>query len=399
MKKFFQKCRHIFKYRNFKFLFLSQTIGNLGLNVQLVAISWLAYSISNSEFILGFVVAMQYWPLLFLGLYAGHVIDKYSKYEFIKWMQIAQTIFPFIISVLVYFGYINIFIVFLSAAFLGVVRMFDSPLRSAMLSYVVPKEDIKDAYSLASTASQIARVVGPALGGFILAYFPVYISFLFTALGYLIVVILYRQMDKNLFHINYETKNDSSNFRDSLKYVYSHKMFREIAVIGLFLGIFFWSYVTYYPIIVKTVFGFGAKEFSWMISAYALGSIFGGIHSTHTEDISIFYLRKLAIVFGILSTIWIFIPDFYLMLFVTLIIGYFVSKLNIITNTLVRINSEPKYLGMTISLWMVITVGTNAIGSLYYGYVSEHFGIYVAMTAPAFCFLIYSIFYLKKFNL
>ncbi len=374
---------------------MSQTLGNLGLNIQLIAISWLAYSVSNSEFVLGFVVAMQYLPLLFFGLYAGHMTDKYSKYEFIKWMQIAQTIFPFLIFLLIYMGYMNIFLVFLAATFLGIVRMFDSSLRASILSYVVPKEDIKDAFSLSNMASQVARVVGPAIGGFILIHFPIYIPFLFTALGYFFVVVLYRQMDTKLFHIDHQTKNTESNFKDSLKYIYNHEVFREISIIGLFLGIFFWSYITYFPIIAKTIFGLGAREFSWMISAYALGSVLGGIHSTHTEDTSFTYLRKLAITFSAVSTIFIFIPNFYAMLFVIVILGYFVSKLNIITNTMVRVNSEAKYLGTALSLWMVVTIGSTGIGSLYYGYVAEYFGIYVAVLLPSMLFLLYSVFYLR----
>jgi hypothetical protein len=96
------------------------------------------------------------------------------------------------------------------------------------------------------------------------------------------------------------------------------------------------------------------------------------------------------------STFFVFIPNFYIMLFSIVVLGYFVSKLNIITNTMVRTSSEPKYLGMAVTLWMVVTVGTTGLGSLYYGYVAEYFGIYIAVFTPAALFLFYSIFILRK---
>ena len=76
--------------------------------------------------------------------------------------------------------------------------------------------------------------------------------------------------------------------------------------------------------------------------------------------------------------------------------GIFIAQINVITNALVRVNCEEKYLGTMMSFWLLVTVGFTAFGSIYYGYMAEHFGIQIAILLPPIFFLAFAVFYFKE---
>jgi MFS family permease len=264
------------------------------------------------------------------------------------------------------------------------------------LSYIVAKDDIKNAYSLYASASQIARVVGPMLGGAMLLWVSPFWIFLFTCAMYLFVILFYSQMNTEEFILHKDSKNTDSKILDSLKYIWHSQTMRDLVVIGLFLAIFFWSYTTYFPIMVKTMFNNNVLSFSLLMAAYAIGNILGNLYSASHKDVSYRHIRHLLIAFSLFGILFALVTNLWVSLFIALASGSLSAQLNTITNSLVRTNAEDKYLGTVMSMWLVITVGTTAFGSIYYGYIADLFGIQIALLAPPIIFLLFSIFYFGK---
>jgi MFS family permease len=380
--------------KNWQLYFFSQIFALLGGTVQLVVVSWLAYEVTKSEIILGFVAALQYLPLLLFGLFAGHFLDKFSKYKALRSLQVFQAAWPLAIAAWMFLDGVNIYNLVVAASMFGLLKVFDSPLRHSFLSYIVAKEDVKQAYSLYASASQIARVSGPIVGGLMLAWVSPVWCFILMGLSYVFVAYLYNQMNTEKFFIHKDTKNHESKVRESLEYVWQHKTIRDLVFVGAYVAIFFWSYNAYLPIMVKTMItnSFGAMSFSLLITAYAAGSLVGNFYSASHKDLSYGHLRKILIAYAVFGIIFSFVPNFYLSFLIMFICGIFIAQINAITNALVRVNSEDKYLGTMMSVWLVVTVGLTTFGSIYYGYMAEYFGIQIALLVPPVIFLFFAIF-------
>lgn len=385
-----------FKNKNWRLYFFSQIFALLGTTVQVVAISWLAYQVTDSPIYLGIVVALQFLPMLIFGVFAGHFLDKYSKYKTLQYLQILQVLSPLLLCIWIYMGHVNIWTLIVASGLFGIIRVFDATLRHSLLSYIVAKDQVKNAYSLYASASNIARVLGPLLGGLMLIWVSTFWIFLFTCIMYMFVIVLYSQMNTTAFVIHKDNKNTDSNLLDSLNYIYRNETMRDLVFIGLFLGIFFWSFTTYFPIMVKTIFNNGALSFAALMTSYALGSLFGNLYSASHKDMSYKHLKKILIAFSIISILFAFSTYYAITIVLTLVSGFFVAQLNVITQSLVRINSEDKYLGTVMSMWLVITVGTTALGSIYYGYMSDWFGVQIALLIPVLLLLAFSLFYFKE---
>lgn len=387
-----------FKNKNWRLYFFSQIFALLGSTVQLVVVSWLAYKVTDSAAILGLVVSLQYLPLLVFGLFAGHFLDKFSKHRSLQILQIFQAGFPFLIATWIYFSGVNVYNLVAAAAMFGMLKVFDGPLRHSFLSYLVPKDEVKQAYSLYANASQVARTLGPVVGGLILLFLNPLWSFVLMGVLYIVVMYLYIQMDSEKFYIHKDTKNHDSNIKDSLLYLLRNQTLRDITIVGAYVAVFFWSYNAYLPVMVETMLAdsLGAMSFSLLVSAYALGAIFGNFYTSTHKDMSYSHLRKILISYSISGLIFATITNFYFSFIVMFVSGIFIAQINAITNALVRVNSDEKYLGTMMSFWLLVTVGFTAFGSIYYGYMAEHFGIQIALLIPPVLLLLFSIFYFGK---
>lgn len=387
-----------FKNKNWRLYFFSQIFALLGSTVQLVVVSWLAYKVTDSAAILGLVVSLQYLPLLVFGLFAGHFLDKFSKHRSLQVLQIFQVVFPLLIALWIYLYGINVYNLVVAAAMFGFLKVFDGPLRHSFLSYLVPKDEVKQAYSIYANASQVARTLGPVVGGLILLFLNPLWSFVLMGAMYTVVMYLYSQMDAEKFYIHKDTKNQDSNIKDSLLYLARHQTLRDIVIVGAYVAIFFWSYNAYLPVMVETMLqdSFGAMSFSLLVSAYALGAIFGNFYTASHKDLSYSHLRKILIAYSISGLVFASVTNFYISFLVMFVSGIFIAQINAITNALVRVNCEEKYLGTMMSFWLLVTVGFTAFGSIYYGYMAEHFGIQISLLLPPILFLLFAIFYFGK---
>jgi hypothetical protein len=215
---------------------------------------------------------------------------------------------------------------------------------------------------------------------------------------YLLVMYLYSQMEAEKFYIHKDTKNYDSNIKDSLLYLARHQTLRDIVIVGAYVAIFFWSYNAYLPVMVETMLrdSFGAMSFSLLVSAYALGAIFGNFYTASHKDLSYSHLRKILIAYSVSGLVFAAVTNFYISFLVMFVGGIFIAQINAITNALVRVICEEKYLGTMMSFWLLVTVGFTAFGSIYYGYMAEHFGIQISLIIPPILFLLFVIFYFGK---
>ena len=159
-----------FKYRNFRLFFPGLAVSQIGIWIQNIAISYLVYDITKSPFVMGLVMFFNAVPLFLVTPFAGVIVDKFDRHKLLMSVQILFAVQAFLITVLTLFGLIRIWNIILLGMFLNCIAALDAPLRQSTFIHLVDdKRDLGNAISLNASCFNLARLLGPALGGIIIA--------------------------------------------------------------------------------------------------------------------------------------------------------------------------------------------------------------------------------------
>lgn len=173
-----QKMFRAFKYRNFRLFFPGLAISQIGIWIQNIAISWLVYDITKSPHAMGTVMFFNAIPLVVVTPFAGIIVDKFSRHKLLFLVQILFAVQAFLIAFFTMIGHINIPIIIALGIFLNCIAAIDAPLRQSTFVLLVDDEkDLPNAISLNASCFNVARFIGPAIGGLLIAYTNVGICF------------------------------------------------------------------------------------------------------------------------------------------------------------------------------------------------------------------------------
>src|ERR1700681_999076 len=161
----------------------------IGTWMQSAAQLWLVYRLTHSAALLGIFGFASQIPILFLASFGGYAGDRYNRHRAIIWTQTAALILSFVLAALTLLGIVRVWEIVLIAFLAGIVNAFDVPIRQAFLVQMVGKEDLPNAIALNSSIFNGARVVGPAIAGFAIAWFGEGWCFFLNGVSFLAVII------------------------------------------------------------------------------------------------------------------------------------------------------------------------------------------------------------------
>ena len=180
------------RHRNFRLFFLGQLISVTGTWMQTVALAWLLLTLvgpNQAIVYLGLLGAVQFLPVLVLGLFGGIIADIWPKPRTVIATQTAAGLLALILGGLVYFHLVQVWHVFVLAFMLGLVNTVDMPARQSFVVEMVGGDDVTNAIALNSAVFNSARIVGPAIGGLLIALVGTAFCFILNGLSYGAVVI------------------------------------------------------------------------------------------------------------------------------------------------------------------------------------------------------------------
>jgi MFS family permease len=151
--------------RSYRRLFVSQAIALSGTWMQIVALGWLALQLTGSGGQLGLIVAAQFLPLLLFAPWGGLLADRSDKKMILQYTQYAYVVTSIVLGLLVVSGHIEIWMLYIFALVLGFVRVFEMPARQTIISELVSPDHLKNAISLNASVNNLARAIGPSIGG------------------------------------------------------------------------------------------------------------------------------------------------------------------------------------------------------------------------------------------
>src|SRR5712692_3385977 len=177
------------RHRNFRLFWTGQLISLIGTWMQTTGQAWLVLELTHSAWLLGLVGALQFLPVLILSLFGGVLADRLPKRTVLRFTQSFATLQAFVLWILVATGEVRLWHVLVLASLLGLTNSLDMPTRQAFVVEMVGREDLPNAVALNSSLFNMARILGPGIGGLIIAWLGVAPLFLLNAISFIAVII------------------------------------------------------------------------------------------------------------------------------------------------------------------------------------------------------------------
>jgi MFS family permease len=209
------------KHRNYRLYFGGQAVSFTGTWVQQIAASWLVLQLTHSPVAVGALALMQLLPVTVLGLFVGTLLDRHDVRKIALVTEGVQLILAAALAALALAGVITVWQIYLLSVLAGVCQAVSGPARHALVFQMVGPEDLANAVGLNSSVGTIARVLGPAVGGAIIALGGAGIAFAVNAASFVAELVALLAIDTSKLHptIRDHSATIMSGARDALRYV------------------------------------------------------------------------------------------------------------------------------------------------------------------------------------
>ena len=264
-------------HRDFRLFWTGQSISSVGSWMQSVGLSWLVLELTNSPFRLGVVSALQFAPVLLFSAVAGVVVDRTPKRRLILGTQIALMLPAFALAGLAWTGWVRYWHVATLAGVIGLVNALDMPSRQSFLVEMVGREDLLNGIALNSATFNSARVIGPALGGLLIARYGTAVAFLLNALSFLAVV-----MTLTAVRVGSEAKprrgtTIREELRDGVRYATRTPLVALILGLVFAVSTFAMNHGVLVPLFAREVLHEGVHVFGLLMASLGAGAVIGAV--------------------------------------------------------------------------------------------------------------------------
>lgn len=393
------------KHPNYRYYIIGMLVSNVGTWMQNVAQPWLAYQITDSAFQIGLVSAMQFLPTLLISVLAGAVIENQDKRRLLFYTQTVLFATTLTMAVLVFTGLIQYWHILILATMMGIANSFDMPIRQSFVVQLVPKTDLMNAIALNSTVFNLARIVGPAIAGIILAYYGTGICFLVNSLSFLAVILslFFIHPLQAVFPLHKEQinlKNVLHNVREGFSYVSRRPEIMIILSTSFIVSFFGMNNNVLLPVFVTKVLHMQETSYGFITTCMGVGSFAGAmlLASKSAKGPKRFHLTFAPLLLGIcLIAVGLF-NQYLLTLLIYAAVGYFFVSYAATANTSIQLLVDEEYRSRVMSIYTLVNAGTIPFGSLFTGLVVSGYGAssgfivngaFIAIIMTLFCLKIY----------
>ncbi len=367
------------KHRNFKRFILGQSISLIGTWVQNIAKPWLVLELTGSPLLLGITVAAQTFPQMIFTIFAGSLIDHLPKKKILLATQSVFMFLALLLSLLVFTGWVEFWHVLVIALVFGTNSAIDMPARQAYMIELVGRKDLMNAIGINSTIFNLARVVGPSIGGLLIASLGIAACFLINGLTYIAVIYGLILIDAPFKIQVVERINLRLLIHDmveGIRYVLNKKNMRYIFSLFFFIGIFALNFNVLNPVLAKSDFQMGAAGLSILMACMGAGALTGALMIIFLKTKKAVLNRIFAIA-AALSISQIFMglsPYFWIACIFMASTGLFMVLLSTQVNSTIQLESDDQFRGRVVSFYVFVFVGVAPLGSIYSGSFSSWLG-------------------------
>ena len=360
--------------RNYRLYFFGQIVSVSGTWMQTVAQAWLVLRLTGSGVSLGITAALQFTPMLFAGSWGGVIADRVDKRRLLVGTQVAAGLLALTLGFVTAFDAAAVWNVYLLAFLLGCVNVIDNPARQTFVLELVGRDDLQNAVGLNSVIMNSSRVVGPALGGIIIATVGLTACFFINAASYLAVIAALFAMNAATLHHQPTVARRRGQVRDGYRYVWSHPALRTQLLMMALIGTLAFNFHVILPLLATRTFDLGAGGFGGLTSALGVGAVAGGLAAASRRTLSERRLVVLAGLFGLALVAAAIAPTLALEVVALVLVGMAAFAYVATANTSLQLTAAPHMRGRVMALYAIAFLGSTPIGSPIVGWVAEHHG-------------------------
>ncbi len=384
-----------FQYRDFRLMWIGACTSSIGTWMQILAQSWLVLKLSNSAFLLGLDAFLGGLPIVLFSLVGGVIADRMDRRKVLLGSQYLQMSCAFLLTVLIATHVVRVPMILCLSFVAGLAQAFGGPAYQALIPMLVEKEDMPNAIALQSIQFNVARVIGPALGGLALYQLGEVWCFGLNGLSFLAPII-----SLTVIKTRFLPAKTSESILDGMKQGISF-IRRQSAMEGLMILAFCMTalgipMMTFLPVFAKDIFRQGPKTLTLFFSASGFGSIVGALtvawlgNVRHKGRIALVMLTCLGAGIGgfaISTTLWISC----LMLFIS---GAALISVFALVNSLVQLITTNEMRGRVMSVYNFAFRGGMPLGNLMTGWLVPMFSAPVVLAVNGVLLMVVALYFL-----
>ncbi len=397
----FSSIQEAFSVRNFFIYTVGNATSLIGMWAQRLSVGWLIWDLTESAAWLGAIAMAEFLPILFLTPFGGIIADRYNRLSIAKIAQIVVCLISLVLCILTFLNQITPFILILIMLIAGTTNALNQASRVSLVVNMVSRKLMTPAIAINSVIFNLARIVGPAIGGLLISTTSVSWAFLFSTITFIILLFAL-----NMILMPKETNKEGNNqfqINDLYKGITFITNNNSVFIIVLITGV---NSILARPIIEllpgfsDTVFNSGPQGLAILTSSMGIGAIISSIWLAQRGTLN--GLSNIVFIGVLINSIAIILFSLSADLFTGAILlgisGFTQACTGTGTQTLIQSFVPDSLRGRVMSVWLVIGRGGPAFGALIIGIVAEFIGFPLPIMAGGFLTALVLIKYLSYKN-
>lgn len=360
--------------RNYRLFFLGQSVSFTGTWMQKMAQAWLVLELTNSGAWLGVTLAATQLPTLFLTPWGGLMADRFSKRTILTATAVAAMFPSLLLGILTLTHHITVQLVLVLALTGGVVDALNKPARQSFPSELVPVAHLTNAVMLNNVIQDTGKVIGPAIGGVLIAGVGLPFTFFWNAMSFVAVIAALLLMGPDELAAPEPVGRGRGQLRAGLAYVRaSPQLLGPLALLAS-VGLVAYNFQLLLPLLGRETFGGDARTVGYLLGALGAGSVIGGLALAGVLQATIGRIIAAAAVLAILFVAIGLSPTPAFAFLLVFMLGASSILFKSIASTWLQLTAAPAMRGWVLALLVVAIGGTTPIGAPVMGWLAEQFG-------------------------
>jgi predicted MFS family arabinose efflux permease len=265
-----------FQYPDFRLMWLGACTSSIGTWMQVLAQSWLVYQLTNSSVYLGLDAFFGQIPIFLFSLFGGVFADRKSRRGILLMSQVVQLSCAFTLAALVGTHVVRVWQIWCLSFTVGLAQSFGGPAYSALIPTLVKRDDLQNAVALNSIQFNLARVLGPALGGLALAKLGPFWCFTLNGVSYL-AVIASLLMIRTDFVPAKTQESVIKSMREGIDFLRKREGMQSLVALAFLATFLSFPLITFLPVMARDVFHGDANTFTLFLCLSGAGSVTGAL--------------------------------------------------------------------------------------------------------------------------
>ena len=373
----FNNTLRAFKSKNYQLFFWGQLISRVGMWMQRTAVIWLVYSMTQSIFMVGVTTFAEQFPSFILSPLGGVVADRFDRFRVLMITQVVSAIQAIVLTALYLLNYHQVWLILVLSTVLGMANAFDVPARQPMVNDLIKSaDDLPNAIAINSASNNLARLIGPAMAGWLIAKYGAAFCFGSNALSFIAVIFALSLLKLPKQAIN-RSKKIKGDLQAGIQYIKTTPDIGYTLLLAFLVCFLVAGYNTLLPAYAKEIFNGDAGTFGTISACIGVGAFFSTVYIASLPpktDLKRFLWFNLLIL-GIALISFSYMPSYLFALILLFFCGFGTMSIIPICNTIIQVTSKSEMRGRVISFFAMAAFGALPLGSLIIGGLSEIIGV------------------------